>query len=151
MALIKCPECGREISDKSISCVGCGFPIQSGLEQGGTTKRERDNPEIVLMEGLCNQCSKFFVKNGNAILTNHRFLYLKHSIAKTIAIGVLINMTKGSYEYEIPLSEISKISDGRHGVSKTIVISTKSGDRYEYYVTKREEWKIKLESAVKTY
>lgn len=26
MALIKCPECGREISDKSESCPGCGCP-----------------------------------------------------------------------------------------------------------------------------
>lgn len=28
MALIKCPECGKEISDKSKSCIHCGYPIQ---------------------------------------------------------------------------------------------------------------------------
>lgn len=27
MALITCPECGKEISDKSTSCVHCGFPL----------------------------------------------------------------------------------------------------------------------------
>lgn len=27
MALIKCPECGREISDKAIACPNCGFPV----------------------------------------------------------------------------------------------------------------------------
>lgn len=27
MALIKCPECGREISDKATSCPNCGYPI----------------------------------------------------------------------------------------------------------------------------
>lgn len=27
MAMIKCSECGRDISDKAISCVGCGNPI----------------------------------------------------------------------------------------------------------------------------
>lgn len=27
MALIKCPECGREISDKAVSCPGCGCPV----------------------------------------------------------------------------------------------------------------------------
>ena len=32
MALIRCPECGKEVSDKSDICVGCGFPIQSHLE-----------------------------------------------------------------------------------------------------------------------
>lgn len=29
MALIKCPECGKEISDKSPSCIHCGYPIIS--------------------------------------------------------------------------------------------------------------------------
>lgn len=27
MALIKCPECGKEISDKAVSCPQCGCPI----------------------------------------------------------------------------------------------------------------------------
>ncbi len=28
MALIKCPECGKEISDKAVSCTNCGCPIK---------------------------------------------------------------------------------------------------------------------------
>lgn len=28
MALIKCPECGKEISDKSTNCIHCGCPLQ---------------------------------------------------------------------------------------------------------------------------
>lgn len=27
MALIKCPECGKEISDKSDRCIHCGYPL----------------------------------------------------------------------------------------------------------------------------
>ena len=27
MALIKCPECGREISDKAKACIHCGYPL----------------------------------------------------------------------------------------------------------------------------
>jgi len=27
MALIRCPECGREISDKATACPGCGYPM----------------------------------------------------------------------------------------------------------------------------
>lgn len=27
MALIKCPECGREISDKAQACIHCGYPL----------------------------------------------------------------------------------------------------------------------------
>lgn len=32
MALITCPECGREISDKAVACPHCGFPIQEHLQ-----------------------------------------------------------------------------------------------------------------------
>ena len=34
MALIKCPECGKEISDKSDKCIHCGFPL---IETKNTT------------------------------------------------------------------------------------------------------------------
>lgn len=29
MALIKCPECGKKISDKSTVCVHCGCPLSA--------------------------------------------------------------------------------------------------------------------------
>ena len=29
MALITCPECNKEISDKAEACIGCGYPIAS--------------------------------------------------------------------------------------------------------------------------
>lgn len=29
MALIKCPECNKDISDKSDSCIHCGFPLKN--------------------------------------------------------------------------------------------------------------------------
>ena len=41
MALINCPECGKEISDKAKTCIGCGFPLESYMyrekqkEKGG--------------------------------------------------------------------------------------------------------------------
>lgn len=38
MAIIKCPECGADISDKAISCPHCGFPLAK--EQAVTTTEE---------------------------------------------------------------------------------------------------------------
>lgn len=29
MALIKCPECGKEISDKAVACINCGCPVSA--------------------------------------------------------------------------------------------------------------------------
>lgn len=33
MALIKCPECGKEVSDKAANCIHCGYPIQRIVEE----------------------------------------------------------------------------------------------------------------------
>ncbi len=33
MALIKCPECGKEISDKAAACIHCGCPLQPPVYQ----------------------------------------------------------------------------------------------------------------------
>lgn len=35
MALIECPECGRQVSDKALACPGCGCPI---AEKGASEK-----------------------------------------------------------------------------------------------------------------
>ena len=32
MAIIKCPECGQDVSDKATSCPHCGCPINDALE-----------------------------------------------------------------------------------------------------------------------
>lgn len=36
MALIKCPECGKEISDKSMTCTHCGFPLNEFFSEKGS-------------------------------------------------------------------------------------------------------------------
>ena len=33
MALIKCPECGKEISDRAQACIHCGCPIQTQISE----------------------------------------------------------------------------------------------------------------------
>ncbi|MCX5782595.1 MAG: zinc ribbon domain-containing protein [Elusimicrobia bacterium] len=36
MALVKCPECGHEISDKALQCVRCGYPVKPDIEKKQT-------------------------------------------------------------------------------------------------------------------
>ena len=137
-----CSNCGAQVSDNASFCQQCGtklsgFPCQT------------DATEKIIMKGLCNRVkSAIMVQNGNAILTNRRFIYMKHAIAKTMIVGAFVNLTKGSYDFEIPLQDIAKIEDGRQGISKTIIIYTKSGEKYNFYFSKREEWKIMLQSSI---
>lgn len=140
-----CQNCGTQLPNDAKFCPNCGAANghQPSNQQNDTSQ------EIILMKGLCNRVkSPLFVQNGNAILTNRRFIYLRHSLAKTIAIGLFINLTEGSYDFDILLSNISGIEDGRQGISKTIIINTKNGEKYNFYVTNREEWKIKIQNAL---
>ena len=38
MALIKCPECGKEVSDKASACIHCGFPLCEVIDKSSNIK-----------------------------------------------------------------------------------------------------------------
>ena len=40
MGLIKCPDCGKEASDKSNVCINCGFPIEEYLKEQTEQRRK---------------------------------------------------------------------------------------------------------------
>lgn len=46
MALIFCPECGREISDKAVSCPGCGCPVEEMIQEDTRSELEKLVDEI---------------------------------------------------------------------------------------------------------
>lgn len=139
-----CPNCGKQIEDDSKFCKLCGNKINSHSSQ------INDDKEIVIKEGLCNRVkSKLFVQNGHGMLTNKRFIYSKHSLAKIAAMGILVNLTKGSYDFEIAISDIKEIKEGRQGISKTIIICTKSGEEYNFYFTDKQKWEIEFTNLIK--
>lgn len=100
--------------------------------------------EKIVMEGLANHIKGTFkVQNGRGILTNRRFIYSRHKLSKIIAIGALVNLTQGDYEFEIPVSEIASISRGKHGLSSNVlVVETNDGGSFKFAVTKYLEWEI---------
>ncbi len=71
MALILCPECGKEISDKAKACPNCGMPLSEEMQ--GTfdviIKREYQfyliNPALNL---LVDGEDEYKVKNGESIV-----------------------------------------------------------------------------------
>lgn len=56
MALIVCPECGKEISDKAETCINCGFPI-GGKMEGNTENEESDAQQV--------EITSFNIKGNN--------------------------------------------------------------------------------------
>jgi TM2 domain-containing membrane protein YozV len=49
MALIKCEECGREISDRAVNCPGCGAPVLVSSSQGLGTSANKSADFFVLI------------------------------------------------------------------------------------------------------
>lgn len=43
MALIKCPECGKEISDKAKYCINCGCPLSEVVTSGSVRIKMPNN------------------------------------------------------------------------------------------------------------
>lgn len=77
MALIKCPECGKDVSDRAPACIHCGYPLTSNQQEQTNSPQTPDpssNPrENVISVGFtlfslnensvnveCNNCSKVY-------------------------------------------------------------------------------------------
>lgn len=52
MSLIKCPECGKEISDKASACIHCGYPLGSNTSDI-YNRKEKGEPF-----SICCKCRK---------------------------------------------------------------------------------------------
>jgi hypothetical protein len=57
MALFNCPECNKQISDKALTCIGCGAPVEKFISCSECKNQVSENAEI------CNGC-------GNPLKTN---------------------------------------------------------------------------------
>lgn len=51
MALITCPECGKEISDKSKQCIHCGYPLE---QKNLCVLNGKEQDLSFLIDGSCN-------------------------------------------------------------------------------------------------
>lgn len=99
MALIKCPECGKEISDKAGRCPHCGYPINSVPEYETNNMRQQNTVEkskkvsgkklILLLVGIVA-----IVSIGCAILVPKKIEANK----KAVYNEALALLEKGKYE-----------------------------------------------------
>lgn len=62
MALIKCPECGREISDKAVTCPNCGCPIDS---------RPKNEEKQIYVNGVEQKRPQQTMPNQNSNIVVH--------------------------------------------------------------------------------
>lgn len=76
MALIQCPECGKEISDKAPACIHCGFPLDQ-LEKNNSIENEDDRKLYKLI--LRNVPKESKVKTIKLVMDMHSNLGLREA------------------------------------------------------------------------
>ncbi len=82
MALINCPECSKEISDKVKSCPNCGFPFDDALSQNEETKPQQVELTGVKISGGKHKKTALFIILSIAIIATIFLGIKKHNEKK---------------------------------------------------------------------
>ena len=91
MSLIKCPECGKEISDKAKSCPGCGCPIDAEVHNVVRLEQSAEKDEKKRLFTLKKKSKDDDKKKPEAILSIFSiFLIIFLPLAVIVAIADLI-------------------------------------------------------------
>lgn len=101
MALIECPECGKEISDKARSCPGCGCPIGTA-DQGAVNKITTKKQNIDIKKYLPAIIGVIVVIIIGTVIYN----------VKVVQPQKIEAQKKATYEEAISLLEKGKYEDG---------------------------------------
>lgn len=144
-----CTNCGAQLPDNAKFCAVCGAQMPAGAQQETAFQQEAvsnvqptNDPteEVILKKGMCSWVkSPLMVQNGKAVLTNKRFTYKKGKLGQLDSS--LFNAIVGtSSNFEILLSDLAGIKEGKQGFSKTLILVTKSGQEYNCFFYDREGW-----------
>ena len=82
MALIRCPECGREISSRAKACPHCGFPMDDVV---------KPNDEDLVIEPILER------KKSSIVASIFLFLFLELVFAGGFVFCVLLNIFKPEF------------------------------------------------------
>ncbi len=91
MAMINCPECGKEISDKAATCPHCGTPVQRKFCKHCGAKIDKDCV-------VCPNCGKQVeeLNNQNIIINNSSSASAAASASATVSI---VNLKKAKNKW----------------------------------------------------
>lgn len=169
MTIIKCDECGKEISDKSASCVHCGAPLSLKAISSQDPSQSPDGDEVAfadLDDDLRSQTnflpraweaiiiekslgtyikSAINVDCGDIYLTNRRIVFCGSMgpIAKLAVLGGLALLGSGKppkIHFQLLLRDISRLEVGKHGFAKTFFATTKYSKEYKFQVNDYDKW-----------
>lgn len=117
MALIKCPECGKEISDKAGSCPNCGMPLSNTESNSPHVSTEKSNEESKPSN------EKKALNKKHIIVISVVLAVL--AIAAAVLIPILISNSLSPEEVEA----VNTVSEAISAIGE---VNTESKDKIEY-------------------
>ena len=88
MALIKCPECGKEISDKAGACPHCGCPIGNATQpiQNNDGKSNKGSKKILIgvVAVVAIAGTGYYFGIAKLYMKKHRILLMRESMIKQL-------------------------------------------------------------------
>lgn len=92
MAMVKCPECDKEISENAVNCPGCGYPLKEMKKEEEKKKKQTiECPECHNMvdasTDICPNCGKP-LKNGAQKINEKAKLFFSKKGSKFILGGI---------------------------------------------------------------
>jgi hypothetical protein len=101
MALITCPECGTEVSDKALTCPKCGYTKTTSLVSQSSVKNEKD-------ENTGYSCENQYLERYKVNLEFLKFeattlwqIFSAFFVAHAIFIGFIASSFSGSKHHQI--------------------------------------------------
>ena len=153
MALIKCPECGKEISNQAQACIYCGYPLKNVMENNdsvnifddvvyphiegvvtyyGHNIQETSVFDNGLLRGNKGQCTEAtgtwdYSVDGNQLYITRKF----GTVNYTITENYLLNHN-GKYDGYIPEDDaIDAICSWKNPIGITTITFNRNGEYTE--------------------
>lgn len=125
MALIQCPECGKQISDKASACIHCGYPLDNKEEpklysmvfKGFDKNANRFLTKSILEQVFNipkNTVSKLLQEEGSVLIDGveaENIDYLKNSF---LQYGCFVDFILSPNDYVNPQNQMWKKNKERH-------------------------------------
>jgi hypothetical protein len=102
MALIKCLECGKEVSDKAKSCINCGCPFEQLRTDGNVKiKMPRNMSGTLNLFGGFNTCLVSDIETGKELWSGKHGQVAEFYLSKITKVKITFGKLSNPLEYSI--------------------------------------------------
>jgi len=131
MSLIKCPECGKEISDKAVACPQCGYPIgnvsfNTSISKEETSMTEETFPNFPTVINIGKQVVNWTMDAAAECFYEEEFNSVKYLKSGKGHIYVHVNGLCIDLLYSKLLLSFDQIIDMRYSSYEKIISEKKS-------------------------